>query len=69
MLNFDAWLRQPIAPTESAKELPEDIWEVDGKYMAECRRCGNRDEIPVDISEIPMTGYDHYCGRSPQCCP
>lgn len=51
-------------------ELPEGIWELKGgKFAAECCICGKNDEIHCDISEIPMTGYTHYCGSGQGCCP
>ena len=51
-------------------ELPEGVWELkSGKYATECYMCGKYDMIPCDISEIPMTGYRHYCGSGPRCCP
>jgi hypothetical protein len=50
--------------------LPEGVWELKGgKFGATCVGCGRDDEIPCDISEIPMEGYRHYCGGSPRCCP
>jgi len=70
MLNFDAWLRQPIAEAPKERELPEGITE-DGKggYEALCRCCERYKPLHWDISEVPMEGYEHWCGESPRCCP
>ena len=54
---------------EAAPELPEGIYEPsDGVYFATCCRCGRDGEIFCALSELPPTGYQHYCGGSPQCC-
>lgn len=59
--------------TEKWEEHPAildgSIEERNGKFYALCRKCENRDEIPCDLSEIEDGDYEHYCGRSPWCCP
>lgn len=42
-----------------------DVFE----YLAECRGCGELKPIYCDLEEIPQTGYEHWCGGSPRCCP
>ncbi len=70
MRSFGEWFNAQEAPTiEPQDELPEGIIERDGKYLAECRGCEKLTEIPVGIDEIPQTGYEHYCGGNPWCCP
>lgn len=68
MSDFETWFRRQAIPVEV--ELPEGITEgPDGVYQAKCCCCDRWDEIPVGIDEIPATGYEHYCGGSPRCCP
>jgi hypothetical protein len=72
MKSFSEWTRDLAAEISApaADELPEGIVEVqDGKYEAKCCCCEEWREIFCDISEIPDTGYVHYCGGSPWCCP
>jgi hypothetical protein len=68
MKSFDEWTRD-IAALADPDDLPEGIWEQDGKYMAECCCCGKYDEIPVGLDEIPEDGYKHHCGGSDRCIP
>ena len=50
--------------------LPEGVIEGrDGEYEAECVACERWRPIYCDLSEIPATGYRHYCGGGPSCCP
>ncbi len=53
--------------------IPDGVDEMlDGTFTAICVGCGQRGKIWCDISEIPLTGYEHYCGsgvNSPSCCP
>lgn len=50
--------------------LPDGINESGpGEYEAECCCCGEWRPIYCDLSDIPETGYEHYCGGSPRCCP
>lgn len=73
MIDFDRWFNRQAAMSEEVGELPESIVQIkmDGKikYMAICCCCDQVTELPVDLSEIPQTGYQHYCGGSPRCCP
>lgn len=39
------------------------------EYEAECRGCGEYKPILCDIEEVPLEGYEHWCGGSPRCCP
>lgn len=62
------WLEEE--KEESHSILPYGIIESSpGIYEVRCCHCGEWSEIPCDLSEIPQEGYDHYCGRSPSCCP
>lgn len=49
--------------------LPEGIMTTADGYIAQCRGCHEWGALPCDITEIPETGYQHYCGGSPWCCP
>jgi hypothetical protein len=67
MKDFGQWFKEQSAPVE---ELPEGICEGDnGIYLACCCGCDQWKELPVGVDEIPFTGYRHYCGGSPWCCP
>lgn len=73
MTSFDQWLRnfrlQPVEP-EREPELPDGVREVgDGEYEARCFFCEEWKPLYVGLDEIPMVGYEHYCGGSPRCCP
>lgn len=54
---------------KSPPELPEGVYDINGTLMVDCCCCGRPSELPCDVSELPMEGYEHYCGRSPMCCP
>ncbi len=73
MKSFGKWFadfKLPDAPKPEVEvELPEGIEESGGKYWAHCCCCGELKPIHCDISEIPMTDYEHYCGSGPHCCP
>lgn len=77
MTHDDGWLRfkkfiddgventlRPVGP-----ELPEGVECIDGKLVVMCCQCEKYVELEFDIGELPATGYKHYCGSSPRCCP
>jgi hypothetical protein len=51
------------------QDLPEGVFDRDGKHFATCVGCERDTEILCDIREIPATDYRHYCGGGPRCCP
>jgi hypothetical protein len=76
MKDFGRWMAEqsaePVQPAPAEIELPEGVWEEDGKYMARCCKCHEDCVLDFDLSEILKWGeayYDHYCGGSPRCCP
>jgi len=74
MKDFGKWFSDFSPPKQEVAEeevmLPDGVDEMnDGTFTARCCCCGERREILCDISEIPMAGYEHYCGGSPYCCP
>ncbi len=70
MRSFGEWFNTQASPeTEPQDELPEGIVERDGEYLAECCCCHEYKPLFCDISEVPKTGYEHYCGGAPWCCP
>lgn len=69
MQPFDEWLETAYTE-EPEKELPEGITtNATGRFFAQCCVCEKWTELPCDVSEIPETGYSHYCGGNPWCCP
>jgi hypothetical protein len=78
-VDFDKWFAEQgrrVASNSPTMEgptiddnLPEGVWDRDGRYVCECCVCGRICELPVDVSEIGQEGCEHYCGSSPQCCP
>ncbi len=67
MKDFGRWFADQKPPEEM---LPDGVWENGaGEYFATCCCCERDTEIYCDISEIPETGYRHYCGGSQYCCP
>lgn len=70
MKDFNSWFKDfSIEKKEKIVELPEGVWESDGKYIVRCCRCDQVGEIHCDISEIPQQDYEHYCGGSDRCIP
>lgn len=74
MKEFGRWLSDSTIPASApapapTSELPEGIAEQNGKLIAFCAGCHNYTELVCDVTEIPMTGYVHYCGASPRCLP
>lgn len=71
MKDFGQWFSEqaPQQAPQDDDDLPEGVWERDGKYLATCCACERDTEILCDIREIPATDYRHYCGGSPRCCP
>lgn len=61
-------LLDALQPTEDM--LPEGIREAGpGQYEARCRACEQHRPLFVGLDEIPLVGYEHWCGGSPRCCP
>lgn len=52
---------------EETELLPDGVWDRDGKYFADCCSCHEETEIECDLDEFDLD--NHYCGRSPRCCP
>lgn len=67
MKDFAHWFAEQGKESESM--LPEGVIEENGLYLARCVGCESWKEIFCDISEVPDTGYMHYCGGNPWCCP
>lgn len=54
--------------SESAgDELPEGVFETDGKLMFVCRACDQTVELICDVEEFDPEMA--YCGGSPWCLP
>ncbi len=69
MKPFGRWFAECGEKAEpvAVLELPEGVFEKDGKYFGTCRRCEVTFYIDADLSEI---NYDNlYCGRSQYCMP
>jgi hypothetical protein len=67
MKSFEHWLNNQ---NQEPSPLPEGIIDNgDGYYLARCFCCGEWSELYTNIENIPETGYKHFCGRSPYCCP
>lgn len=75
MKDFGRWFVDfslpPKTPEPVEDDLPEGVFYDAAREVsyATCCVCGKRDALAVDLSEIPRTGYEHYCGGSPRCCP
>lgn len=69
MKNFGDWFADFSTQDAPEPEVPEGIDECGGVYFATCSMCEKFEALWVDIKEIPQTGYIHYCGGSPRCCP
>ena len=60
-------LLDAMQPTEDM--LPEGIREAGpGQYEARCCACGQHRPLFGGLDEIPLVGYEHWCGGSPRCC-
>lgn len=61
-------LLDAILPTEDM--LPDGVREAGpGNYVARCCRCERDGPLFGGLDEIPLVGYEHYCGGSDRCCP
>lgn len=73
MKDYGAWLDDltQAVTAASATALPEGITQgaSPNTYEAQCRVCGDWTALICDLSEVPEEGYEHWCGRSPRCCP
>lgn len=56
-----------VTPPEP--ELPEGLWEKDGKIMFECRTCGAWTEWPAEIEDYEHGVAENVCGGSQWCLP
>ena len=56
-----------IAYSPPPPELPEGLWERDGRLFYECRVCDRAVELECEPDELdPEVAY---CGGSPRCLP
>ena len=74
MKEFGKWFSDFKLPKPASVKqidmLPEGISTApDGSYVALCCSCDSWKPLYCDISEVPMNGYQHYCGGSQRCCP
>jgi hypothetical protein len=50
-------------------DLPDGLWECDGRLYFECRGCERDTEWEGDPSDFELGHYANVCGGSPRCCP
>lgn len=61
-------LLDAMNPTEDM--LPEGVTEgAPGEYLARCCSCGQDRPLFGGLDEVPLVGYQHWCGGSDRCCP
>ncbi len=48
-------------------DLPEGLWERDGKLFYECRSCERA--VPLECEPWEFDPEVAYCGGSPRCLP
>jgi hypothetical protein len=65
------WLRRYAGDEEmiltEEDQLPDGLFERDGKIMFTCRGCDKSVPLEVDVSEFDPDVA--YCGGSPWCLP
>jgi hypothetical protein len=59
-------LRVKVSDHKDHLEYMDDIARANDIEMT-CRSCGNKYELPCELSEMSHEG--NYCGRSEFCCP
>ena len=70
MRSFDKWFAEQGKVTpEPEPDLPEGVWEKDGKFVAKCLSCGDTYELPIDPIEEGFDQDMSYCGGSQYCVP
>lgn len=58
----------PIAPPAPPPvELPDGVWERDGRLFYTCLSCERATELHCDLEEFDPA--QAYCGGSPRCLP
>lgn len=50
-----------------SEELADLVSEKDGELVCPCTVCKEDTMVECDIEDLDPT--NHYCGRTPRCCP